>query len=90
MFAAHFRLKRKIAGYVDHNCVAPRRLTSRHKALVKEMKRRKFNHQSEIANPSISYLPSEQRYAVVDSKKSEKDLLDRCVECKARKKELVS
>ena len=89
MFAAHFRLKRYIAEYVDHNCVSPKRLISRHKALVKEMKQRKFKHQSEIEGFSISYLPSEQRNAVVDSKKSEKDLLGRCIECRARKKELI-
>jgi len=82
MFAAHFAKKRGIDGYVEHNCVEPKSLQSRHKALVKEMRRRGFNHNSPLKKVSVRIYPDVR----VNKKKALKDLLSRCKECCKRYK----
>jgi len=67
--------------------IEPSAMQTRHNELAKEMLRRNMNHQSSFEQPDISYLPSNERYAVVDVNNSILDLMNRCPECKKRIKE---
>jgi len=83
MMAAHLRLGRRVDGYVNNNCVEPRSIGARHKALAAELARRGYRHASPLEQPPVA---SWQRpKACVDAAASLADLTGRCAECAARR-----
>lgn len=64
--------------------IEPLALETRHDILVDEMLSRGMNHQSPFEQPDVSYLPDDQRYALVNRDTSMSDLLDRCDDCAHR------
>ena len=86
MLLGTLKKKKNVQGYVDKNLFEPQRLFSRHAELVKEMYRRKFNHQSELTEDSsvLDYLPRNQYNNVINKEESLKELLRRCPECRKR------
>jgi hypothetical protein len=69
--------------------IEPNNMQSRHDELADEMLRRSMNHQSPFEQPDITYLPIEQRNAMVDTDWSMIDLASRCPECKERIKKIL-
>jgi hypothetical protein len=71
-----------IAGYIKNNLLEPRSIKMRHEELVKEMKRRGYNHRSPLSQPSMGKLiPPECKNARVDAGASRKELIRRCPDC---------
>ena len=68
-------------GYVKNNCLEYKAMFTRHEALVKEMKRRGYNHKSPLLNPIRFTYPDYILNSKVDIKQSLKELLRRCDEC---------
>jgi len=64
--------------------IEPNSMEVRHDILAEEMLRRGMNHQSSFEQPDISYLPTAERYAIVDVQNSLNDLTNRCSECAER------
>ena len=82
MMAGHLQLGRKVDGYVRENCVQPRSIAARHKALIAEMTRRGYKHASLLHQPKIAVHQHPE--AVVDAASSLADLVGRCSECRER------
>lgn len=80
-FVKHHSIDKRISPVVQ---IEPSSMEIRHNQLVKEMKRRNYNHNSPYEMPDISYLPIWQREAKVDLDNSFKDLCERCPDCKLR------
>jgi hypothetical protein len=62
--------------------IEPSSMKIRHEQLVKEFKRRNYNHNSPYKMPNISHLPIEQQLAKVNIQISMKELSSRCKQCK--------
>jgi len=88
MFIGTLKRGVSINGYIANNLLEPKSIISRHGDLVMEMKRRGFNHYSEVDhNEVIHYLQLMNEYelnAKIDITKSSEDLFGRCQECKKR------
>ena len=82
MLVGHLRLGRKVDGFVAHNCVQPRSINARHRALAAEMTRRGYKHVSPLRQPAIAWHQHPE--AMVDIAASLTDLLGRCKECASR------
>ena len=82
MMKAHLKLGRKIDGFVAHNCVQPKSIGVRHKALAAEMVSRGYKHASPLQQPTIA--AHQHPEAKVDAVASLVDLLNRCEECAER------
>lgn len=82
MMAGHLRLGRKVDGFVAHNCVEPKSIGARHKALAAEMTRRGYKHASPLHQPDVA--AHQRPEAKVDAVASLMALLDRCEECAER------
>ena len=76
MFAGCIKKKKSLKGYVDTGLVEVHNLKKRHDVLAKEMKIRGMNHKS-----PIQFFKA-YKAGKVDIKKSKKDLINRCLECK--------
>jgi len=81
-FVKHHSITKRI----ELGQIEPSSMEARHDALVVEMLRRGYNHQSPYEQPDISYLPKEQQSFMVDVDQSLADLIDRCPECAERSK----
>ena len=79
-FVKHQSIAGRISPVVQ---IEPSSMKSRHDDLVAEMLRRGYNHNSPYEQPDLSYLPDDQRYAIVDISISMADLYKRCEECKS-------
>jgi hypothetical protein len=84
MFVGTINKGYHVKGYLANNCLEPGAITRRHDALVNEMRRRGYNHASELPDLIPSLLSDEEKSTCVDAEKSLGDLLDRCDECKNR------
>lgn len=69
---------RKINGFINNNLVALHQIKTRHKQLVREMLKRKYNHQSPLKFLMIG------RCGSVDTKKNITELKRRCKRCSER------
>lgn len=67
-----------LKGYTDQNLLEPSRIRSRHNEVVREMKRRGYNHKSPL--PSFK-LNAELRRAKVDREEAEREIVRRCPHC---------
>ena len=85
--------RKKIDGYLKNNCLQPRMLYQRHKDIENEMKRRGYNHKSnmcEVECACVLDLPLEKQYWEIDKNAALKDLLDRCPQCRQRNEEKLN
>ena len=82
MLVGHLQRARRIDGFVRNNCVQPRSINARHKALAKEMERRGYTHASPLQQPAIA--AHQHPRAKVDTVAALANLLDRCAECVER------
>lgn len=75
MFAGTIKMGKNIQGYLDNQLVETQNIKKRHELLVKEMKKRGYNHKSELKfkNNIIA--------GFVDSEENLKELQRRCKEC---------
>lgn len=73
-----------IKGRIEGNAVEPMSMESRHDALVEEMLRRGYNHQSPYEQPSLEHYSEEEMWTIVDTEAALEMLLERCPECRAR------
>ena len=80
MLAGSLRRKRSIEGHLAKSLLEPTSIRRRHAALVAEMRRRGFKHQSPL--PSAGRLTLRHRIAKVDVAKSMNDLATRCKDCR--------
>ncbi len=88
MFASGLKRQINMSGYLNNNLLEPKSLKSRHLCLVKEIKNRGYKHNSDLKMDfDISYL-NELKNKKIDVKKSEKELISRCNECKKMRLEL--
>lgn len=62
--------------------IEPYSMSIRHDELAEEMLKRGYDHKSPYTQPSLDHLPIEQKFAVVDTNISIKDLSNRCSDCK--------
>jgi hypothetical protein len=75
------RLGRSIRGYLVKRILEPRSIRKRHAELVKELRRRGYQHLSPLPTFTITRLSLEEREVVVCALQSANDLIHRCVEC---------
>jgi len=79
IFLKKYSIAKRISPIVQ---IEPASMKKRHDELVREIIRRKYNHNSPYEMPDISYLTEAQMNAKVDLDYSLKDLNNRCPECK--------
>jgi hypothetical protein len=81
MLAGCILKNKSIKGFLDKKIVNPSKIYERHKDIVKEMKKRGFNHRSDLPDLSGKELPA----CEVNVEKSVRELFSRCEKCRARK-----
>ena len=86
-FMKHNRIDGRMKPVVQ---IEPSAMGARHEALVAEMLRRGYRHDSPYTMPDISYLPLEYLKARVDMNEAILDLSNRCEECAARIDEYIN
>lgn len=79
MFAGCLKKGKNLHGYINNNLVEIHNIKKRHAALVKEMIKRKYSHNSPLESFKVF------KEGKVDSKKNLKELKKRCVNCRKRK-----
>jgi len=90
MLVGHLKRGKSITGFVAKGLLQPVCIDTRHEELTEEMRMRGYNHKSpmpvdwEELKKIIRHIPTEERLAKVDVKKSLNDLLARCPECRER------
>lgn len=88
MFAGSINKGLRINGYIRNNLVEPLSLVNRHAELVEEIKRRGFNHKSDLPLISLEKLPDEHLNYKIDKESALLDLIGRCPKCSKRYLEL--
>jgi len=84
MFTGTLKKKKNISGYIKNNLLEPLSISKRHDELVQEMRKRGYEHNSQLNSPNISYLSDIEQNYKIDDKKSLLDLTKRCSICKER------
>lgn len=87
MFIGSIKRSIKMAGYLNNGLLEPGSLYARHDILVEEMLNRGMNHKSPLPGPAVDIVNAftvEEYIKKVDSKKSLKNLLRRCPECRSK------
>jgi len=69
-----------VKGYLERGLLEVHNLYERHKELVREMKRRKYRHNSEIDKK----WKQAEKLGSIDREKSFKQLINRCSRCRER------
>jgi hypothetical protein len=82
MLVGHLRLGRKVDGFVLNNCVEPKAIGARHRALAAEMERRGYAHASPLRQPVVARHQHPE--ATVNAAASLGDLTVRCKDCASR------
>jgi hypothetical protein len=75
MFVGCLNKNKSVKGYLDKGLLEIHNIRKRHNELVKEMKKRKMNHKSELLNYKM------QKLGKINIKLNEKDLFNRCKVC---------
>lgn len=81
MFAASFRLGRKVEGFLRDKLLSPSEIAKRHDELATEMTLRGMNHQSPLEQPDVGALAG---VTTVDSEANLYELVRRCPACRER------
>ena len=76
MFAGTILADRSLKGFLSKGLLETHSLRKRHRFLVREMKRRGYNHRSELPSFIVTKLGK------IDRKKNLKELASRCKDCK--------
>lgn len=92
MFYESLKNNNNIIGYAKNNLFEAKSLIKRHNLLVKEMKERNYNHKTPIIKSIFSFIlvfihKIKYRKYTINIEQSEKDLFNRCKNCKQRKGE---
>lgn len=82
MFVAALDRSKSVKGYLKNNLLEPKSLLARHEALATEMLRRGYSHRSPLRDPSLDYLPKDALAACINRGSAEKDLFERCEDCR--------
>jgi len=80
MFIGTINRNKSIKGYLEKGLLEVHNLYARHEELVKEMKRRGYNHCSEV-NEKWKVV---EKFGSIDRKKNVNELINRCSKCKSR------
>ena len=80
MFIGSINRGKSVKGYLDKGLLEMHSLYNRHEDLVKEMKRRNYNHNSKV-NEKWKFA---KKAGVIDKEKSYGELMSRCSKCKRR------
>ena len=86
-FLGHFKLKRRVDGYIKNNLLEPNALKERHNIIANEMIRRGYHHSKDLdfnEDEVYSYMGEEYRNHKIDKKAALVELLRRCPVCKLR------
>jgi len=70
-----------ISGRIEGNAVEPEAMQERHDALVSEMLKRGYKHNSPYEQPDLSKYPIETRQAKVNIQEARKLLEKKCLRC---------
>lgn len=81
MFAASFRLGRKVQGFLRDKLLNPSEIALRHDQLAAEMLLRGMNHQSPLEQPDVGELAG---VTTVDPDANLRELVRRCPACRER------
>ncbi len=87
MIAGLMKKKRRLDGWLEHNCIEPKSVVRRFATLKKEMLARGFNARKSLKSVSMGYLPKEQQNWKIDRKSNLLLLKKRCPDCRKRFKE---
>lgn len=68
----------RLSGYINGNYLEVKKLRFRHRLLVREMRRRGYNHKSPLPRFPVEDI------GIVDIDRAYEDLYDRCATCKKR------
>ncbi len=90
MFVGTLNVGIKVTKYLLTNLLEPRSIKKRHSLLVKEMKRRGYNHKSPLPKFSLKNLTKAQRDVEINILESERELLRRCITCRGNYDEKIS
>ena len=80
MFIGTINLQKKVNGYLEKGLLEIHNLYHRHEELVKEMKRRGYNHRSDL-DEKWKYA---KRLGKIDKIKNIRELSNRCTRCRSR------
>ena len=80
MFIGTINLQKKVDGYLEKGLLEIHNLYARHEELVEEMKRRGYNHRSDV-DKKWKYA---KRSGEIDEIKTLKVLSNRCSRCRSR------
>ena len=86
MFVGSINRGKSVKGYLEKGLLEVHSLYTRHEDLVKEMKRRCYNHKSEVDEK----WKFAEKIGIIDKEKNLSELMNRCSKCKRRYSELVS
>lgn len=82
MFVGSINKGKSMDGFLKNNLLEPLALTERHAALVQEMERRGYNHNSPL--PVAHFEKNDPALLVtIDRQSALDDLIGRCPECRA-------
>jgi hypothetical protein len=80
MFSGTLNRKKSVKGYLEKGLLEIHNLYNRHEELVKEMKRRGYQHHSEVDEK----WKLVDKAGLINEKKSLNELTNRCLKCKRR------
>ena len=85
MFIGTLNRKKSVKGYLEKGLLEIHNLYVRHEILVEEMKRRSYNHYSEV-DEKWKYV---EKVGTIDKEKNVAELVNRCSNCKRRHSKLM-
>jgi hypothetical protein len=80
MFIGTISRGKSVKGYLEKGLLEVHNLYSRHEELAEEMKRRGYNHNSEVEEK----WRTAEKLGAIDRQKNLEELLKRCSRCKRR------
>jgi len=85
MFIGTINRGKSVKGYLEKGLLEVRDLYNRHEDLVEEMKRRKYNHYSEV-NKKWKFV---EKVGFIDKEKNLIELINRCSKCGKRHSKII-
>jgi uncharacterized protein with PIN domain len=80
MFIGTINREKSVKGYLEKGLLEVHNLYTRHEDLVEEMKRRSYNHYSEVDEK----WKVVEKVGVINEEKNVEELVNRCSKCKRR------
>ena len=85
MFIGSINRGKSVKGYLEKGLLEVHNLYSRHEDLIREMKRRQYNHNSEVDEK----WKFAEKAGVIDKENNFSELLSRCSKCKKRTSKFI-